>query len=168
MDPLIELYKQQGNTAKATELSDSLMAAIHGQSAQTESLEKPSTATSPQTAGTVFKNIQVLKAISSDQLIPTMRFISASLGVECGYCHVPNAFEKDDKKPKQVARNMMRMMFAIDKNSFEGNREITCYSCHKGSTKPDATPIVAAENQPQTVADSNTEKLPVSTLTADQ
>ena len=43
----------------------------------------------------------MLKGISSDQLIPAMRFIAASLGVECGYCHVQDHFDKDDKKPKQ-------------------------------------------------------------------
>ena len=87
-------------------------------------------------AEAVFKNIQVLKGVSSDQVIPAMRFIAASLGVECNYCHVQDHFEKDDKKPKQIARDMMRMMLAIDKDSFGGNREVTCYSCHRGSPKP--------------------------------
>src|ERR1700746_2557238 len=59
-----------------------------------------------------FKNIQVLKGIPADQLIPTMQFVSASLGVECEFCHVQGAFDKDDKKPKQTARKMMEMMFA--------------------------------------------------------
>src|SRR5436309_8362859 len=62
-----------------------------------------------------FKNIQVLKGIPADQLIPTMQFISASLGVECEFCHVQRAFEKDDKKPKQTARKMMEMM--LDRKS---------------------------------------------------
>ena len=75
-----------------------------------------------------------------------MQFITASLGVECDFCHVQGAFEKDDKKPKQTARKMMEMMFAINKDSFEGHREVTCYSCHRGSTDPVATPVVAAED----------------------
>ena len=29
-----------------------------------------------------------------------MQFITASLGVECEFCHVQGAFEKDDKKTK--------------------------------------------------------------------
>ena len=92
-----------------------------------------------------FKNIQVLKGIPADQLIPSMQFIQASLGVECEFCHVHNAFEKDDKKPKQAARKMMEMMFAINKDSFEGNRVVTCNSCHRGSPKPQAIPAVMAE-----------------------
>jgi photosynthetic reaction center cytochrome c subunit len=90
-----------------------------------------------------FKNIQVLKGIPADQLIPGMQFITYSLGVECSYCHVEGAFEKDDKKPKQAARKMMQMMFAIDHDNFEGKREVTCYSCHRGSAHPVATPVIA-------------------------
>jgi len=53
----------------------------------------------PKTTEQAFKNIQILKGIPADQLIPSMQFISASLGVECEYCHVAGAFDKDDKKP---------------------------------------------------------------------
>jgi len=93
-----------------------------------------------------YKNIQVLKGIPADQVIPGMQFIAASLGVECEFCHVQGAFEKDEKKPKQTARKMMEMMFAINKEGFEGKREVTCYSCHRGSADPVATPPVMAED----------------------
>jgi len=99
----------------------------------------------PKKAEEQFKNIQVLKGIPADQLIPAMQFITASLGVECEFCHVEGAFEKDDKKPKQAARKMMEMMFGINKDNFEGHREVTCYSCHRGSTDPVGTPLVMAE-----------------------
>ncbi|HKT48213.1 MAG TPA: c-type cytochrome [Candidatus Acidoferrales bacterium] len=92
-----------------------------------------------------FKNIKVLKGLPADQLIPAMQFITASLGVECDYCHVEHAFEKDDKKPKRIARDMITMMMAINKDNFEGHREVTCYSCHRGSTDPVGTPLVATE-----------------------
>jgi len=167
---LIELYKQQGNTAKAAELSDKVSAAKNQYSAAAETGEKLVPTSSPQVAEAVFKNIQVLKGVSADQLIPAMRFMAGSLGVECNYCHVENHFEKDDKKPKQIAREMMRMMFSIDKGSFEGNREVTCYSCHRGSPKPQTVPIVGRELQPmsQMAADAATRKLPVNLPTADQ
>jgi hypothetical protein len=99
-------------------------------------------AAGPKTAVQQFKNIQVLKDIPADQLIPAMQFITASLGVECEFCHVEGAFEKDDKKPKQTARVMMGMMFTINQDNFDGHREVTCYSCHRGSTDPVATPVV--------------------------
>jgi photosynthetic reaction center cytochrome c subunit len=108
---------------------------------------QPATATAaPQTAEQVYKNIQVLKGIPADQLIPAMQFITASLGVQCDFCHQENAFEKDDKETKQTARKMMRMMFAINKDNFDGHREVTCYACHRGEHKPVITPVVNAQD----------------------
>ncbi|HXY49478.1 MAG TPA: c-type cytochrome [Terriglobales bacterium] len=164
--PLIELYRQQGKVAKAEELSSKVSAAADKQSVPGDA-EKSSLSSLPKTAEAVFKNIQVLKGISADQLIPAMRFITSSLGVECAYCHVPDHFDKDDKKPKQIAREMMRMMFAIDQESFAGSREVTCYSCHRGSLRPEAIPIVG-ERQAATAAAPAGEKLPVNLSTADQ
>jgi hypothetical protein len=109
--------------------------------------------TSPKKAEEQFKNIQVLKGIPADQLFPTMQFVSASLGVECDFCHVRNAFEKDDKKTKQTARKMMEMMFALNKDNFQGHREVTCYSCHRGSPKPLAIPVVMTEEPKLTVGE---------------
>jgi len=104
----------------------------------------------PKKAEEQYKNIQVLKGIPADQLIPAMQFIATSLGVGCEFCHVEGAFEKDDKKPKVIARKMMTMMFAINKDNFEGHREVTCYSCHRGSTVPVGTPLVMAEEPKST------------------
>jgi photosynthetic reaction center cytochrome c subunit len=103
-----------------------------------------------KTAADSYKNIQVLKQMPADQLRPTMQFIAASLGVGCDHCHMPGAFEKDDKKPKQIARKMMQMMFAINQNNFDGHREVTCYSCHRGAAKPVSVPIIVAEQAPPT------------------
>jgi hypothetical protein len=99
----------------------------------------------PKKAEEQFKNIQVLKGVPAEQIFPTMQFITASLGVECEFCHVQNAFEKDDKKNKQTARKMMDMMFAINRDNFEGHREVTCYSCHRGSATPQPIPAVMTE-----------------------
>src|SRR5271169_5156417 len=92
-----------------------------------------------------FKNIQVLKGIPAEELFPTMQFIAASLGVQCDFCHVQGAFEKDDKKTKQTARKMMEMMFAINKDNFTGHRAVTCNSCHRGNAKPQPIPAVMTE-----------------------
>jgi len=109
----------------------------------------------PKTAAQEFKNIKVLKDVPSDQLIPAMQFISASLGVECDYCHVERAFDKDDKKPKLAARKMMEMMITINQENFEGHREVTCYSCHRGAAKPISVPVISAEEK---MPDMMTEK----------
>ncbi len=105
-------------------------------------------AAAPQTAEQKYKNIQVLKGIPADQLIPSMQFIAASLGVECEFCHVHQDPGSDGKKPKLVARKMMTMMMQIDTDNFKGERVVTCYSCHRGSVHPVDTPILLAENGP--------------------
>ena len=107
------------------------------------------TGTAPKLAEQEYKNIQALKGIAAEQVIPSMQFIAASLGVECEYCHVPHQMDKDDKKPKVTARKMISMMMAINKENFEGQREVTCYSCHRGSANPVATPIIASEDEPK-------------------
>lgn len=107
--------------------------------------QSPAVAGTPKTAGEAYKNIKVLKDIPADQLIPTMQFISASLGVECEFCHVHGAFDKDDKRPKESARKMITMMAAINKDNFEGHREVTCNSCHHGNEHPAAIPLISDE-----------------------
>ena len=102
--------------------------------------------TPPKTAEQAFKSIQVLKGVPADQLIPAMQFISASLGVECEFCHVRDQFEKDEKKPKEMARKMIQMQMAINKESFEGRSQVTCYSCHRGAHDPVAIPIISDED----------------------
>ena len=102
-----------------------------------------------ETAAEAYKNIKVLKDIPSYELIPTMEFISASLGVHCDYCHVEHHFDEDTKKPKQRAREMMQMMFAIDKDSFHGHLQVTCNTCHNGARHPAGMPAVAAAGEVQ-------------------
>jgi photosynthetic reaction center cytochrome c subunit len=123
----------------------SLWLAIAGARPQSTSPNAPKAPAAPKLSEEEFKNIQALKGIPADQVIPSMQFIAASLGVECEYCHVAHANEKDDKKPKVTARKMINMMMAINKDNFEGHREVTCYSCHRGSTNPVGTPIITDE-----------------------
>src|SRR5215471_19001410 len=101
----------------------------------------------PKTAAEQFKNIQILKEMPADQLIPAMQFMTASLGVDCEYCHVEKAFDKDDKKTKGYARHMMEMMFNINKENFDNQRWVTCYSCHQGSPHPPGIPAITAKEK---------------------
>ncbi|MGC1415343.1 MAG: c-type cytochrome [Candidatus Acidiferrum sp.] len=142
---LIGLYQKEGENAKAAELASKIKGAMNETPDAEQAGQNISASASPKKAEEVFKNIRVLKGVPSDQLIPAMEFISSSLGVECSFCHVEGHFEKDDKKPKKKAREMMQMMFALNRNSFEGHREVTCYSCHRGAQDPVATPIIDSE-----------------------
>lgn len=110
-----------------------------------------------KTAGEFFKNIKVLKNIPASRLIPTMHFFEASLGMNCGNCHVRDRekgweFDKDNKPEKRKARKMIKMMEAINKNSFKGHQEVTCFTCHRGNPNPDKVPAV------QTLASLKAEK----------
>jgi photosynthetic reaction center cytochrome c subunit len=122
-----------------------VVAGAHGQSTPAKASSEDAEAKPRKLAEEEYKNIQALKGIPAEQVVPSMQFIAASLGVECEYCHVPHQMEKDDKKPKLTARKMISMMTAINKENFEGRREVTCYSCHRGSPDPVATPIITAE-----------------------
>lgn len=102
----------------------------------------PAGAPAEKPAEQVFKNIQVLKGMPSTQLIPTMQFMSGSLGVPCEHCHVDQR-ESDAKKEKVTARKMITMMQAINRDHFEGRNEVTCNSCHHGEPKPATVPPIA-------------------------
>jgi len=95
----------------------------------------------PKAAEQVYKNIQVFKRLPASELEPTMAFISGSLGVKCNYCHV-NPFAKDDKPTKQTARQMIRMVFDLNKGSFNGAKAVSCYTCHRGKPQPVSVPAV--------------------------
>ena len=93
-------------------------------------------------ADEAYKNVQSLKGIPADQLIPAMQFITYSLGVECSFCHVEGALRRTTRSPSRRRAKMMQMMFTINQEKFESKREVTCYSCHRGSSHPVATPII--------------------------
>ena len=95
-----------------------------------------------KTAEQVYKNIKVLNGTPADQLIESMHLIRGALGVECEFCHDEQDRSLDTKKPKETARDMMRMVMEINKNSFKGRQEVTCYTCHRGSSDPASTLVL--------------------------
>ena len=103
----------------------------------------------PATAGAqmsdqVFKNVQVLKGIPVDEFMGTMGLFSAALTVCCGDCHTgagtSNPKWEDDPPRKRTARRMMQMVAAINRDNFNGRQVVTCWTCHRGSQRPMATP----------------------------
>lgn len=116
--------------------SITILAALYGLSFTVAAQQAPA---SPQvrTAEQQFKNIKVLQGTPADQVVIGMHVIEQSLGVNCEYCHVANDFPKDDKEPKQTARKMIQMVMDLNKNSFSGQQIVTCYTCHRGSPKPE-------------------------------
>src|SRR5579862_5580460 len=102
-----------------------------------------------KTAGEYYKNVLVLKDIPATDLLPTMEFISVATGIQCANCHDPQHFDNDDKRNKKSARNMMKLTFALDDTLFEGKRQMTCYTCHRGSNSPAMNPEVTGEMPPR-------------------
>jgi len=98
-----------------------------------------------KTAAEAYQNIKVLKDIPANELVPSMVFITASLGVRCDHCHVPMHFDADDKKEKDKARDMMKMMTAINTENFKGERVVTCNTCHNGATPPSGIPLLPGQ-----------------------
>ncbi|MEQ1883690.1 MAG: photosynthetic reaction center cytochrome c subunit family protein [Bryobacteraceae bacterium] len=93
----------------------------------------------------VFKNVQELKGIPVNQFMDTMGFFSAAIGLNCTGCHTGESLQDwskfaDDVPRKRMARQMIRMVNAINKQQFGGRRGITCWSCHRGANTPQLIP----------------------------
>jgi len=90
----------------------------------------------PRGGGGGPKNVQVL---GGADIPSTMQSFVQALGLlekgTCSYCHVEDR-SSDEKKPKQVARRMITMTRAINGTFPDGQRHVTCYTCHRGSTAP--------------------------------
>jgi tetratricopeptide (TPR) repeat protein len=86
-----------------------------------------------------FTNLQVFpKDISSKELISTMRGFCFSLGVRCEYCHAGKMnFASDEVQTKSTARNMLRMVAAINHDYIPKSAvRVECVTCHHGLSRP--------------------------------
>ncbi len=119
----------------------------NGQAAPAKQAERQGPPTEAEqagkTAGQFYKNIKVLTNIPADKLHDGMQYITAALGVRCEFCHQEGNMASDQKRPKRAARKMMTMLFAIDKDNFNGRTEVSCYTCHQGHEKPIGAPLPA-------------------------
>jgi len=99
-----------------------------------------------------FKNLKVLPTdVPPAVLRATMGGFTRALGVRCDYCHAlpqgqepgPEDFAKDDKPTKIKAREMMKMVDAInadylsklDKRA-DPPLKVECFTCHHGVAQP--------------------------------
>jgi hypothetical protein len=101
----------------------------------------------PQMAEEVFKNVQLLKGIPVDQFMGTMGLFSASTGLNCTDCHLDEsggnwAKYADDNARKQMTRRMMQMVDGINQTNFGGRQVVTCFTCHRGASRPSVMPSI--------------------------
>ena len=103
------------------------------------------------------KNLQVLPADTGPfELSQVMRGFTRALGVRCQHCHIGTEemslsefdFVSDDNEHKGVAREMLRMTWAINNDLLAGidglheaeGMRVTCYTCHRGGVTPQTRP----------------------------
>jgi photosynthetic reaction center cytochrome c subunit len=102
------------------------------------------TASKPQMAGEIFKNVQVLQDTTVDDFMASMGVMSAAVGVDCSECHANAGTDKVDwaaDTPRKVmARRMTTMVNNINKQNFGGRVVVTCWTCHRGRDRPPSTP----------------------------
>jgi hypothetical protein len=109
-----------------------------------------------------YKNIQVLKGVPANQIVPMMEYMRSALGgVRCQYCHnMPPDFAGDDKPQKRTGRKMLQMVMDINKNTFGGAVTVTCYTCHRGSTDPVSVPAIPEPTEEKPAAAAKAPTLP--------
>jgi hypothetical protein len=97
-----------------------------------------------QPAESVFKNIKIFKGVPAARLVNIMNMgFGRSLGVSCGFCHVPGKWDLDDKEEKNTARLMFAMVQTINRdylskvpNDRGAAPTANCFTCHRGSPRP--------------------------------
>ena len=120
------------------------MALVSAPSGQTGPTERP------QLSEEVFKNVQLLKGIPVKEFMGTMGFFSASLGMNCVECHVEESGGDwgryaDETELKRTTRRMMGMVNTLNQSMFGGRRVVSCYSCHRGTNRPQVIPDLAIQ-----------------------
>jgi photosynthetic reaction center cytochrome c subunit len=90
----------------------------------------------PKKASEKFKKVSVLSEMPADQMGKVMNLMSASLGVNCSFCHEGTNFAKEGVGHKDAGRKMISMTLGLNKEFFGGKTEVTCNTCHRGKIKP--------------------------------
>lgn len=105
-------------------------------------------------AGTVFKNVKLLKQMPAAEFLKNMDVTyGRGLGMSCGNCHVLGKYDDDTRKNKRATREMQEMTDYINgvrlpriKELDDDYVKVTCVTCHAGSGHPKATMEVPSRN----------------------
>jgi len=108
-----------------------------------------------------FHNLQLFpQNITHDELIANMRGFAKALGTRCDHCHAANPpgsqeqfdFASDAKPEKNAARAMMKMTRTANAEYLSKvnphGQMVTCNTCHRGRTVPDANEPPGGSAQP--------------------
>jgi len=120
------------DTVQIKEMYDKMMRAIEGKQ------DSP--------AVSVFQNIQVWKQMPAGRMLGMMRAWTRNLGVDCAHCHNLEQLEKDEKLPKQTAREMDKLVDNVTDqvrkiSSIKTEKpSVSCWTCHRGQPIPQTRP----------------------------
>jgi hypothetical protein len=92
-------------------------------------------------AGTVFKNVQVLKSMPAGRFLILMdSTYGRGLGRNCTDCHVANEWASDSLNRKKTARIMTELVEAVNTTQLTKlpprngqTAKISCITCHRGN-----------------------------------
>src|SRR5215475_12364831 len=94
-----------------------VLLAAHPQATGAAAFETPAATAQQNPAGEPqklaeerFKNIQIFKGQPAPVVMRNMMFFTKALGVDCAFCHVHGAMDKDDKPEKKFARVMYNIV----------------------------------------------------------
>jgi hypothetical protein len=90
-----------------------------------------------QPAEEAYKNIQILKGMPAERVPMVMGVFNRVLGVQCTHCHVEEAMDNGDKPAFAKTRVMFKMRNWIAQTE---KVNATCWTCHRGNTKPPGAP----------------------------
>ncbi len=90
-------------------------------------------------SGVKFRNVTALSDLPADQMGKVMNIMSASLGVNCQYCHEGIDFARENVAHKDIGRKMIEMTLELNKQHFQGRSQVTCFTCHRGQAQPSPT-----------------------------
>src|SRR5262249_35457399 len=86
------------------------------------------------------------QAAPSADVQSSMDAYNRALGVDCAFCHDPADWKKTDKPAFQTAVGMHNMVTALSGGLLKDRGGLTCWTCHKGQSKPSRFP--STELQP--------------------
>lgn len=81
--------------------------------------------------------------VQSEDVAARMKEWSTALGVQCSYCHVDGSFTDASKPVFDFAKRMSRMVQGLNTGPLEQFDPISCWTCHRGQSRPARLPMTA-------------------------
>ncbi|HJR61144.1 MAG TPA: photosynthetic reaction center cytochrome c subunit family protein [Vicinamibacterales bacterium] len=102
--------------------------------------------------------VRLFSGLSQAEVQAVMEGYNEALGVGCDHCHVTDRWLDDSKPAFVTARNMTRMVTALNAGALREIGEIACWTCHSGQRQPSRQPRAALDAElarwPSTLADA--------------